>query len=140
MIRRPPRSTLFPYTTLFRSSPGGEGVKHALGVLVDGKHDELNSWTSRLEPPHALDAIHARQVNVHQHHVGSGGGQPGQRLFTRGELTDADTAAKARDSMGQLGPHASVIIHYGDLNRHTFMLSGGAWVRGEYFHTDQNWL
>src|SRR5256884_3993483 len=24
MIRRPPRSTLFPYTTLFRSSAGGE--------------------------------------------------------------------------------------------------------------------
>src|SRR2546426_1890478 len=24
MIRRPPRSTLFPYTTLFRSSPGGQ--------------------------------------------------------------------------------------------------------------------
>src|SRR5207249_6150300 len=23
MIRRPPRSTLFPYTTLFRSHPGG---------------------------------------------------------------------------------------------------------------------
>src|SRR2546427_12451520 len=26
MIRRPPRSTLFPYTTLFRSSPGGVRV------------------------------------------------------------------------------------------------------------------
>src|SRR5258708_25477670 len=26
MIRRPPRSTLFPYTTLFRSSPGRNGV------------------------------------------------------------------------------------------------------------------
>src|SRR5256885_17265466 len=25
MIRRPPRSTLFPYTTLFRSLPGGCG-------------------------------------------------------------------------------------------------------------------
>src|SRR5687768_18355452 len=25
MIRRPPRSTLFPYTTLFRSSPPGPG-------------------------------------------------------------------------------------------------------------------
>src|SRR2546425_5314041 len=24
MIRRPPRSTLFPYTTLFRSQPGAE--------------------------------------------------------------------------------------------------------------------
>src|SRR3712207_7253792 len=28
MIRRPPRSTLFPYTTLFRSGPAGsEGVR-----------------------------------------------------------------------------------------------------------------
>src|SRR3712207_8888707 len=26
MIRRPPRSTLFPYTTLFRSSPRGRRV------------------------------------------------------------------------------------------------------------------
>src|SRR5256885_6505395 len=26
MIRRPPRSTLFPYTTLFRSDPGKEVV------------------------------------------------------------------------------------------------------------------
>src|SRR3712207_7963520 len=26
MIRRPPRSTLFPYTTLFRSLPDGSGV------------------------------------------------------------------------------------------------------------------
>src|SRR3712207_7891681 len=26
MIRRPPRSTLFPYTTLFRSGPGAVGV------------------------------------------------------------------------------------------------------------------
>src|SRR3712207_8198587 len=30
MIRRPPRSTLFPYTTLFRSLGG-----HARGVLAD---------------------------------------------------------------------------------------------------------
>src|SRR5258706_2544481 len=27
MIRRPPRSTLFPYTTLFRSHPVGEVVR-----------------------------------------------------------------------------------------------------------------
>src|SRR3712207_6887145 len=26
MVRRPPRSTLFPYATLFRSAPGGEGA------------------------------------------------------------------------------------------------------------------
>src|SRR2546427_9259959 len=28
MIRRPPRSTLFPYTTLFRSSPAGVAARH----------------------------------------------------------------------------------------------------------------
>src|SRR3712207_7131439 len=30
MIRRPPRSTLFPYTTLFRSAPGGADPESAL--------------------------------------------------------------------------------------------------------------
>src|SRR3712207_7629168 len=30
MIRRPPRSTLFPYTTLFRSGGGGGGALAAL--------------------------------------------------------------------------------------------------------------
>src|SRR2546430_13121101 len=33
MIRRPPRSTLFPYTTLFRSRPDG-GVKFPAGGCV----------------------------------------------------------------------------------------------------------
>src|SRR2546425_1371880 len=34
MIRRPPRSTLFPYTTLFRSIPGSG--EEALAVLKPG--------------------------------------------------------------------------------------------------------
>src|SRR5260221_10409081 len=34
MIRRPPRSTLFPYTTLFRSSPGASGSLGANKNLV----------------------------------------------------------------------------------------------------------
>src|SRR5256885_10718851 len=41
MIRRPPRSTLFPYTTLFRSAAdlgeeGGEAVVVVLGPAVEG--------------------------------------------------------------------------------------------------------
>src|SRR6267143_5985109 len=36
MIRRPPRSTLFPYTTLFRSRAGRRGADHpCLGVRTD---------------------------------------------------------------------------------------------------------
>src|SRR2546422_5902909 len=35
MIRRPPRSTLFPYTTLFRSSTGaGVGVGSGAGAIT----------------------------------------------------------------------------------------------------------
>src|SRR3712207_6909116 len=34
MIRRPPRSTLFPYTTLFRSAAGGTAV--ATGTAAGG--------------------------------------------------------------------------------------------------------
>src|SRR3712207_7161269 len=37
MIRRPPRSTLFPYTTLFRSEPGlVDGLVGAVGLAVLG--------------------------------------------------------------------------------------------------------
>src|SRR3712207_7557279 len=36
MIRRPPRSTLFPYTTLFRSNDAGCGVANALVAVEAG--------------------------------------------------------------------------------------------------------
>src|SRR3712207_8236407 len=41
MIRRPPRSTLFPYTTLFRSDPGGPAAYDDEG--------ELGVWHVALE-------------------------------------------------------------------------------------------
>src|SRR6266480_6518358 len=46
MIRRPPRSTLFPYTTLFRSTPAGgrpEPVGTALGPPFLGRSEEHTS-------------------------------------------------------------------------------------------------
>src|SRR3712207_7637195 len=36
MIRRPPRSTLFPYTTLFRSVVAGQRVRGARGRGAEG--------------------------------------------------------------------------------------------------------
>src|SRR3712207_7848255 len=41
MIRRPPRSTLFPYTTLFRSILGGVEIPHELGLLGHSDADVL---------------------------------------------------------------------------------------------------
>src|SRR5256885_4023287 len=59
MIRRPPRSTLFPYTTLFRSSDRADaflgkfdarlrGFLHALGKSLEARSEE---HTSELQSP-----------------------------------------------------------------------------------------
>src|SRR2546425_2186327 len=50
MIRRPPRSTLFPYTTLFRSSSYGPWVRAIDGIFKEEKfhirHGEY--WVKKL--------------------------------------------------------------------------------------------
>src|SRR5215813_14292193 len=38
MIRRPPRSTLFPYTTLFRSAPGRWRSRRRIATQAGCKH------------------------------------------------------------------------------------------------------
>src|SRR2546426_8029550 len=44
MIRRPPRSTLFPYTTLFRSRlRGGKGVRLAFGPPCNARRSEKSN-------------------------------------------------------------------------------------------------
>src|SRR5438034_3546424 len=41
MIRRPPRSTLFPYTTLFRSLESGQRAGDRVGELLAGRYRVL---------------------------------------------------------------------------------------------------
>src|SRR5258708_13283448 len=45
MIRRPPRSTLFPYTTLFRSQPTGIHFEPGLWVIVPSTTDPPEGQT-----------------------------------------------------------------------------------------------
>src|SRR2546426_12091533 len=72
MIRRPPRSTLFPYTTLFRSIPGlnrNDGLQlgtcgdHRLGTFMSRKYRKARSrrkWQQRrlTSIANPLDAMH----------------------------------------------------------------------------------
>src|SRR3712207_8381689 len=57
MIRRPPRSTLFPYTTLFRSLlvDTVEGCDHSVVTLVTDDHLESPAASDDVGP--AVDAI-----------------------------------------------------------------------------------
>src|SRR3712207_9551645 len=54
MIRRPPRSTLFPYTTLFRSKAFGAGEERALTLLAAGVAPALEYMD---EAPGGLDQL-----------------------------------------------------------------------------------
>src|SRR5258708_13130758 len=56
MIRRPPRSTLFPYTTLFRSPSGrGGGGAEELSLVVIWKlRKRSEEHTSELQSPDHL--------------------------------------------------------------------------------------
>src|SRR5437667_6436593 len=58
MIRRPPRSTLFPYTTLFRSrlSSDGQSPPHLEAVARGhpGRGDRSEEHTSELQSHHDL--------------------------------------------------------------------------------------
>src|SRR5438876_11996342 len=52
MIRRPPRSTLFPYTTLFRSAPieaGAPIIRTAAGKRIGGRRWRPSSGRGRSE-------------------------------------------------------------------------------------------
>src|SRR5947208_12544789 len=60
MIRRPPRSTLFPYTTLFRSLHGGAcrfvqcGIWTGPGPCATAAWDRSEEHTSELQSPDHL--------------------------------------------------------------------------------------
>src|SRR2546427_2030487 len=87
MIRRPPRSTLFPYTTLFRSlflGPGGTcqelhlpSVGHAAGAAMRGQHfrerRQGDRKSTRLNSSHSQISYAVfclkKKKNLKKHHL-----------------------------------------------------------------------
>src|SRR3712207_184678 len=81
MIRRPPRSTLFPYTTLFRSDlsvragervalvgPSGAGKSTLLGLCTGGVHPDRGTVEVLGRP---LAALSARQLLTVRRRIGT---------------------------------------------------------------------
>src|SRR2546430_13515444 len=71
MIRRPPRSTLFPYTTLFRSLPGRAVVcrrdrPERAATRAAGTGFDAGGIGARAPVPRASPASHARAAAVPQ--------------------------------------------------------------------------
>src|SRR3712207_2333156 len=68
MIRRPPRSTLFPYTTLFRSRHVGDGVdvisRRSGNLTLEGKPYPAPLETSLLQPQQSLATYEVALVEL----------------------------------------------------------------------------
>src|SRR2546430_9587934 len=60
MIRRPPRSTLFPYTTLFRSAPGDADLPGDQGQGPDGQESVEGSLPQRDRKSTRLNSSHSQ--------------------------------------------------------------------------------
>src|SRR6266540_7104729 len=95
MIRRPPRSTLFPYTTLFRSdreelidrerfremAARGETLGPELSIRPRGHHDERDVQTPFVELPCERTAVDEGHVHVEQHDRGARPTDQGEGLL-----------------------------------------------------------
>src|SRR3989442_10097895 len=60
MIRRPPRSTLFPYTTLFRSQVPQECSAHVANVLMIGVRGDVCELHDEDRKSTRLNSSHVR--------------------------------------------------------------------------------
>src|SRR5436305_10137122 len=92
MIRRPPRSTLFPYTTLFRSSGADRGaarVAGASGGLPD--LERLPGGVARLGEPPLRSEEHTSELQSRPHLV--------CRLLLEKKKKDAPTSTRANSSL-----------------------------------------
>ena len=58
MIRRPPRSTLFPYTTLFRSTPAALNSKIESGTFTLEQKLALTTTVTRRRASNKIGRAH----------------------------------------------------------------------------------
>src|SRR2546430_17640655 len=109
MIRRPPRSTLFPYTTLFRSvklntneSPLPPSPR-VLEAIRDAANDERRLYPSPTAAParHAIAAYH--HVQPEQAALGNGGDELIEMSF-RAFAVCGDTVAYPTPTYPRLDP------------------------------------
>src|SRR3712207_7788018 len=89
MIRRPPRSTLFPYTTLFRSE--GLGPRQQVARGAEGQR--------------GVDRAHAADAEQPRERVGA---EAGEQVVEEGEGDDGVRGLQDRKSTRLNSSHANI--------------------------------
>src|SRR3712207_8098108 len=104
MIRRPPRSTLFPYTTLFRSEAGSRTLKDAI-------NEAMRDWVANVaDSYYLLGSVlgpHPYPLMVREFQSVIGREARAQCLETIGRLPDAIVACVGGGSNARSEEHTS---------------------------------
>src|SRR3712207_1186931 len=104
MIRRPPRSTLFPYTTLFRSLrsfelplhviPGNHDIPYTFPARFTRTFEEFERHWGTTQPVYRSDALYVVGLNsVRAWRHQSGGLRDTQLEWAKRQLTEAPDGA-----------------------------------------------
>src|SRR3712207_4899516 len=93
MIRRPPRSTLFPYTTLFRSLTLSRMTSAYPDIAVGETQDNVTAFEGRLAPSAAC----GQQINVLLHFTMDQGTSFDGTEFAAGHQTPTQTPSNDED-------------------------------------------
>src|SRR2546427_12425685 len=98
MIRRPPRSTLFPYTTLFRSLSGALTRRQSPGNFLALLKEEVGvGGVSAGPPPTLADDLISKTVIPAGVGKRAGGGRKKKDAAPRRELTGVEARWRARE-------------------------------------------
>src|SRR3989441_8863521 len=100
MIRRPPRSTLFPYTTLFRSSQR----LHRARIIVNVAGATVGDYVHVIERLTPLQAITAFEINASCPNTKAGGLEFGAEPTGLAELVRACRRVSTRPLAVKLSP------------------------------------
>src|SRR2546426_8332589 len=113
MIRRPPRSTLFPYTTLFRS---------LLRIVVVGQpqlralllHPELVQLNQRITLRWHMGPLSRRETAAYMLHRlrVAAGGDPPPRIFTRPALRLVHRISRGVPRVVNMVAHRSLMVAF----------------------------
>src|SRR2546428_4282175 len=95
MIRRPPRSTLFPYTTLFRSHDAGQRVEQRGGRFVTARRAARNVASAEQ---------HRRRSEEHTSELQSRSDLVCRLLLEKKKKTRITTESHTRHSIRHLFP------------------------------------
>src|SRR2546425_191266 len=140
MIRRPPRSTLFPYTTLFRSPHelldllverlGRERLDDVpvaprldrlddiflLGDARDHEHGELAVGRARSDRPHEVRPAHGGHRPICNDEIDGFAGELGERRLAVARLDDGVESHRRQMALDD-PPHRSRVVNDEDFHR-----------------------